>query len=68
MTTITTTYAAPFGAITTYRVIHAIETAINSLITWNAQRKTFKMLNALSTQNLEDIGLTRADLNNSKLM
>lgn len=64
MTTITATYAAPFGAITTYRVIHAIETAINSLITWNTHRKTFKMLNALSTQNLEDIGLTRADLNN----
>ncbi len=68
MTTITATYAAPFGAITTYRVIHAIETAVNSLIAWNKQRKTFKMLNALSPKTLEDLGLSRADLHTYKLM
>jgi uncharacterized protein YjiS (DUF1127 family) len=62
MATTYATTAAPFGAITTFRAIHAVETAISSLKTWNANRKTFKMLNALSSYELDDIGLARGDL------
>lgn len=62
MATTYITPAAPFGAITTFRAIHAVETAISSLKTWNANRKTFNMLNALSSRELDDIGLARGDL------
>ena len=62
MTTITATHAAPFGAITTFRAIHAVETAINSLIAWNANRQTNKALNALTLRQLDDIGLAPKEL------
>ena len=62
MATTYATTAAPFGAITTFRAIHAVETAISSLQTWNANRKTMKQLNALSARQLEDIGLCPAEL------
>jgi uncharacterized protein YjiS (DUF1127 family) len=64
MATTFATTAAPFGAITTFRAIHAVETAISSLQTWNANRKTFNMLNALSARELNDIGLSRGDIKN----
>lgn len=67
MTTITQTTAAPFGAIATYRAIHAIETALDSLIAWNMKRKTYMKLNALNTRTLEDIGLSRADVDTMKI-
>jgi uncharacterized protein YjiS (DUF1127 family) len=63
MSTMNLTTAAPFGAITTYRAISAVETALNSLKAWNAKRITHKQLNALSIRELEDIGLTGAQLN-----
>jgi len=56
------TNAAPFGAITTFRAIRAVENAVGSLIAWNAKRITHKQLNALSVHELEDIGLTEANL------
>ena len=61
MSTMNLTTAAPFGAITTYRAIHAIETVLNSLSAWNAKRATNKQLNALSARELNDIGLAYAD-------
>jgi uncharacterized protein YjiS (DUF1127 family) len=62
MTTITATNAAPFGAITTFRAIHAVETAINSLIAWNANRQTYKALSTLTLRELDDIGLAPVEL------
>lgn len=62
MTSITTTHAAPFGAITTFRAIHAVETAINSLIAWNAKRQTKKVLSTLTLRQLDDIGLASSEL------
>ncbi|MFK5998398.1 MAG: DUF1127 domain-containing protein [Rhodobacterales bacterium] len=62
MATIIATNAAPFGAITTFRAIRAVESAVNGLIAWNAKRITFKQLNALSIHELEDIGITEATL------
>jgi uncharacterized protein YjiS (DUF1127 family) len=64
MATTFVTTAAPFGSITTFRAIHAVETAISSLKTWNANRKTFNMLNELSARELNDIGLSRGDIKN----
>ncbi len=62
MTTTIATNAAPFGAITTFRIIGAVETAINSLIALYEKNITYKQLNALSMHELEDIGLTEAQL------
>lgn len=54
--------ATPFGAISTYHAIRAVEAAVNSLVMWNAKRKTYKMLDRLTHHELEDIGMTRADV------
>ncbi len=62
MATTYSTPAAPFGSIATFRAIHAVEIALNNLATWNANRKTFNALNALPFHVLEDIGLTRGDV------
>lgn len=62
MTTMNSTFAAPFGAITTFHAIRAVETAKSSLVAWNANRKTVKQLNALGARQLEDIGLCPAEL------
>jgi len=64
MATTYATTAAPFGAIATFRAIHLVEAALNSLATWNANRKTIKALNALSFHELEDIGLSCGDIKN----
>ncbi|MBE9477502.1 MAG: DUF1127 domain-containing protein [Proteobacteria bacterium] len=61
MATLNTT-TAPFGAITTYRVIHAIEGIKNNLVAWNTKRSTYIQLSALGARELDDIGLTRADV------
>lgn len=62
MATIAITKAAPFGAISAFRAVNAVEAVLNSLMTWNARRNTYKVLSALSARELEDIGMTRADV------
>jgi uncharacterized protein YjiS (DUF1127 family) len=64
MATLNTTKPAPFGAITTFRAIHALENAKNGFTAWNANRKTYKQLSALTARELEDIGLSRMDVEN----
>ena len=64
MAIVNTTKAAPFGAVTTYRAIHALESVKSNFMEWNAKRKTYKQLSALTSRELEDIGLSRADLEN----
>lgn len=68
MTTIIATNAAPYGAITTYRAIHAVETAVSSIKFWNSKRKTYNQLNALTSRELDDIGLSRTDIEYFKSM
>ncbi len=66
MATLNSVKPAPFGAITIYRAIHAIEHVKNNFVAWNTKRNTYKQLSALSARELEDIGLSRAgveDLN-----
>ena len=53
---------APIGAVATLRVVDTILNLKNSVIAWNDERKTRNILSHLSDAQLEDIGLTRADL------
>ncbi|OUS37831.1 hypothetical protein A9Q94_04305 [Rhodobacterales bacterium 56_14_T64] len=53
---------APLGAVATLRVVDSIFNLKNSVVAWNEARVTHKLLSRLSTEQLEDIGLTRADL------
>ena len=53
---------APFGAVSTYRVVSVLERTIDAVKTWNAQRRTAKALNLLTDYQLDDIGLTRGDV------
>ena len=58
------TKAAPFGAITTFRIVRALDTVKNSFAMWNAKRETYKQLSKLSLRELDDIGITRSDVEN----
>lgn len=62
MTTVTMTPAAPFGAITTHRAVSAVMNVIATVRAWNETRRTVAVLRSLNADQLEDIGLTRADI------
>ena len=53
---------APFGAITTFRFVSAIEKALDAVRVWNDSRKTEDQLSRLSDHELEDIGLHRGEI------
>ncbi|PCJ09751.1 MAG: hypothetical protein COB16_03430 [Rhodobacteraceae bacterium] len=53
---------APLGAVATLRVVDSILNLKSSVLAWNEARVTRKILSRLSAAQLEDIGLTRADL------
>ena len=61
-TTFTRTAVAPFGAITVHRVVTAISGVADKLRAWNDTRRTVVILRELSAAQLDDIGLTRADV------
>lgn len=63
MTTAVATPVAPFGAITTYRLVNSVERVIQAITTWNATRVTRIALTSLSDEMLNDIGLSRGDIN-----
>jgi uncharacterized protein YjiS (DUF1127 family) len=62
MAAVETTRPAPFGAITTYRAIHALSNAVSMVAAWNDARITRKVLSKLSDRELDDIGLCRGDI------
>lgn len=62
MAVIDTNTAAPFGAITVHRIVSTFEDALNAIRAWNKTRRTVSALRALSPRQLDDIGLTRADV------
>ncbi len=62
MATFETSRPAPFGAVTVYRVISACSEFLTALLAWNDARKTQKILSRLSAHELNDIGLTPADV------
>lgn len=53
---------APFGAITVHSIVMAVSNLVESFRTWQIQRRTYGELASLSPEQLEDIGLTKADL------
>ena len=57
-----TTQEASFVAMSTLRVVDAVSEVKNSIVAWKEERATRKILNTLSDDQLDDIGLTRADL------
>ena len=62
MAFVATNTQAPLGAVTTLRVVNSILNLKESLVAWNEARVTHKVLSRLSADQLQDIGLTRADL------
>ncbi len=61
-TTYTRTAVAPFGAITAHRVVTALSGVAGTLRSWNDTRRTMNALRALSPAQLDDIGLSRGDI------
>jgi len=62
MATFETTRPAPFGAVTVFRAVSAVDTLREKLIHWNNKRSTQAALSKLSSYELNDIGLTIADV------
>ncbi|PCH68817.1 MAG: hypothetical protein COC12_09690 [Rhodobacteraceae bacterium] len=62
MAFVVTNTQAPLGAVTTLRVVNSILNLKDSVVAWNQTRVTRKILSRLSPEQLQDIGLTRADL------
>ena len=58
------TTVAPFGAITIHRVISALSGVVEAVQAWDRKRRTVNALRVLSASQLDDIGLTRADVSN----
>jgi uncharacterized protein YjiS (DUF1127 family) len=61
MTLAATNTQVPLGAVAILRVVDTFLNLKSSAVGWNEARETRKALSRLSAQQLEDIGLTRAD-------
>ncbi len=55
---------APFGAISVYRLVSALDNLRSSFVAWQNSRSTANALSKLSDHELADIGLSRSDINN----
>ena len=62
MATFETTRPAPFGAETLYHIVEYFDGVRTTLVDWNNKRATRAVLSKLSSHELADIGLTRADI------
>lgn len=62
MQTETISRPVPFGAVAVYSVVRSIADFGERLTAWNDARRTLKALSRLSERELDDIGLTRADV------
>ena len=56
------TQPVPFGALTTHRIVTSVSHAAAAVRRWNETRHTAAQLRRLSPSQLEDIGLTQADV------
>jgi len=52
----------PLGAVATLRVVDSVLNLKEIAVSWNDARVTRKALSNLSSEQLEDIGLCRADI------
>ena len=62
MATYETSRTAPLGAITVFRMVQFITALVTAFSDWNSGRVTRKALSKLSSRELDDIGLCRADI------
>ncbi|HUF87864.1 MAG TPA: DUF1127 domain-containing protein [Thermohalobaculum sp.] len=62
MAHIVATTAVPFGALTVHRIVTAALNAAAAFRRWNETRRTVAELRQLSPRQLDDIGLTQADI------
>jgi uncharacterized protein YjiS (DUF1127 family) len=62
MTIVTTARPLPLGAVTVFQVVSFFDSAMASVSNWIVTRKTRNALMAISDKQLDDIGLTRADI------
>jgi len=62
MATYTNTATAPMGAITVHRFVSAFAAVVEAFRTWSENRRTVDALRRLSPSQLDDIGLTVADV------
>lgn len=62
MAHITARNAIPFGALTVHRMVTAVTNRIEAVRHWSRRRRTVAELSRLSPRQLEDIGLTPADV------
>ena len=51
---------APFGSITTYRVVQVVDTAFRTLRAWRRSRAVQGVLSGLPERMLDDMGVTRS--------
>jgi len=58
----TSTRVAPLGAVSMFRAVQFVAEPIAAFVAWNNARKTRNALYALSSRELDDIGLCRADI------
>jgi uncharacterized protein YjiS (DUF1127 family) len=61
MTLAVTNTQVPLGAVAILRVVDTFLNLKSSAVVWNEARVTRTALSRLSAEQLEDIGLTRAD-------
>lgn len=62
MAHISETHAVPFGALTVHRIVTAVANVAATFHRWNQTRLTVAELRRLTDRQLDDIGLTRADI------
>lgn len=63
MATIAKTHA-PLGAVTILHVVDAIIHRFEGVVEWHLARKTRQELDRLTDEQLDDIGLSRSDIDN----
>lgn len=59
---IETASPVPFGAVFSLSVVNFVDNSIANFASWNAARKTAKVLNTLTVSQLEDIGVLPGDV------
>ena len=62
MATTYTPAVAPFGAVVIHRTIGAVSGIVAAIREWNDARRTVNALRRLKDDLLDDIGLSRADI------
>lgn len=56
----------PFGSVTIFRITNFVEINAEKALKWYQSRQTKNVLSKLTDRELNDIGLSRSDINNIK--